>query len=273
MNATGNPQRGQGREGMDATVSLLIPAYNAASTLRSVIDRIPPLLWRSLKNIWIINDGSTDATAIVAESLAKRHEVVRPFHFTANRGYGAAVRHALSLCKTDVAPPDFAVCVHADGQYPPEAIPGFVEQAAACSIDVLQGSRIASGTALSGGMPLYKFVAGRLLTAIENRVFDLHMTDYHSGFLLYSRKAFSELPFHRLSGSFDFDLEVIASARARGLAVAELPIPTRYAGEKSYLNPMNYGLRVLWVLAKFKAGYYKTYRKLTVGRQKNEVAA
>jgi hypothetical protein len=105
-------------------------------------------------------------------------------------------------------------------------------------------------------MPLYKYVAGRLLTAIENRVLGLRLTDYHSGFLVYSRKALETLPFHRLSTGFDFDLEVIASARAAGMKVGEKPIPTRYAGERSYLNPVTYGLRVLWVLVKYKIGRY-----------------
>jgi hypothetical protein len=123
-------------------------------------------------------------------------------------------------------------------------------------IDLMQGSRIASGTALSGGMPLYKYVAGRFLTALENAAFGLRLSDYHSGFLVYSRRCLETLPFSRLRGSFDFDLEAIAAARARGLAIGELPIPTRYAGEVSYLNPITYGCRVLWVLAKFLAGYY-----------------
>ena len=123
-------------------------------------------------------------------------------------------------------------------------------------ISLLQGSRIASGTALSGGMPLYKYVAGRLLTALENRCFCLDMTDYHSGFLIYDQTCLQALPFHRMSSSFDFDLEAIASALSLGLSVGELPIPTRYADEKSHLKPVAYGIRVPWVLAKFKTGYY-----------------
>jgi hypothetical protein len=122
----------------------------------------------------------------------------------------------------------------------------------------MQGSRIASGTALSGGMPAYKYVANRILTFFENIVFGLSMTDYHSGMLFYSRKALDTLPFERLSASFDFDLEVIALARARGLAISEMPIPTRYAKEQSYLNPVSYGVRVLGVMVKFLAGRYTT---------------
>jgi glycosyltransferase involved in cell wall biosynthesis len=238
----------------DPIVSVFIPAYNAASRIRSVIDRIPPPLWRSLKTLWIINDGSTDGTDAVIEALSRRHEAIHPVHWAKNRGYGAAVQQGLSLCRNDGC--DYAACVHADGQYPPEAVPEFVATMRSRHIDLMQGSRIASGTALSGGMPLYKYVAGRFLTALENAAFGLRLSDYHSGFLVYSRRCLETLPFSRLRGSFDFDLEAIAAARARGLAIGELPIPTRYAGEVSYLNPITYGCRVLWVLAKFLAGYY-----------------
>jgi glycosyltransferase involved in cell wall biosynthesis len=237
------------------TVSIFIPAYNAVSHIRSVIDRVPPRLWRQIRKVWIIDDGSSDGTDAVIEALSRLHEAIHPVHWAANRGYGAAAQQGLSLCKDDGC--DYAACVHADGQYPPEAVADFVERMQLNSIDLMQGSRIASGTALSGGMPLYKYAAGRLLTVLENAVFRLRMTDYHSGFLVYSRKSLEELPFHRLSGSFDFDLEVIASARARGLAIGELPVPTRYAGEKSHLKPLNYGCRVLWVLVKFMAGHYR----------------
>jgi glycosyltransferase involved in cell wall biosynthesis len=237
------------------TVSIFVPAYNAASTIRSVIDRFPPQLLRRLTTLWIINDGSTDTTDTVIEALARKHEVVHPVHWSRNRGYGAAVRQGLALCKNDGC--DFAACVHADGQYPPEAVLDFVDAMCARHIDLMQGSRIASGTALAGGMPLYKYVAGRFLTMLENAAFGLRMTDYHSGFLVYSRKSLDLLPFHRLSESFDFDLEVIASARARALAIGELPIPTRYAGEASHLQPITYGCSVLGVLAKYLAGYYR----------------
>jgi len=104
---------------------------------------------------------------------------------------------------------------------------------------------------------MYKFVAGKALGWLENRVFGLDLTDYHSGFLFYSRRALNAIPFHRLSSSFDFDLEMIASAQQCGLRIGELGIPTHYGDEKSYLNPITYGLRVLRVLFKYKTGQYK----------------
>jgi hypothetical protein len=107
-------------------------------------------------------------------------------------------------------------------------------------------------------MPVYKYLANRTLTFFENIVFGLSLSDYHSGMLLYSRKALDTLPFERLSASFDFDLEVIALARGRGLVISEMPIPTRYAEEQSYLNPVSYGFRVLGVMARFLAKRYTT---------------
>ncbi|HET9934363.1 MAG TPA: glycosyltransferase family 2 protein, partial [Polyangiaceae bacterium] len=151
---------------------------------------------------------------------------------------------------------DVVACVHADGQYSPEALPGLLAELSARRLDILQGSRIASGTALSGGMPLYKYVANAALNRLENFTLGLGMTDYHSGYLLYSRRALETVPFEQLSKGFDFDLEVIASARARGLSVAEAPVPTHYGDEVSYLNPITYGLRVLRVLWRYRQGVY-----------------
>ena len=152
-----------------------------------------------------------------------------------NRGYGAAVRRGLRLAVE--GPADYVVCLHADGQYPPEKLPEFLPYMEKHGVDVLQGSRHKAGTAREGGMPLYKVVAGHILTWLENKTFGLQMTDYHSGFMLYSRRAVEQIPFDRLSTYFDFDLEVIASARARRLTVAEQAIPTRYADEESHPQP------------------------------------
>ena len=123
-------------------------------------------------------------------------------------------------------------------------------------LDLLQGSRIAGGGARAGGMPRYKIAGNWALNQLERRVLRLPLTDFHSGYLIYGPRAHAQLPFARLSDSFDFDMEAIAAARARGLAVGEFPIPTHYGDEISYLNPFTYGLRVLRVLWRFKRGAY-----------------
>lgn len=236
------------------STAIFIPAYNAEKTLASVFERIPEDFWPSVARVFVINDGSADDTDGVARRLAARFPKTEVVTQPENRGYGAAVRKGLKLSLGTQA--DYVVCLHADGQYPPEKLPEFVPFMADHGVDVLQGSRHKEGTARSGGMPLYKVVAGRILTWLENRTFGLEMTDYHSGFMLYSRRAVEQIPFDELSTYFDFDLEVIASARARGLAVAELGIPTRYGDEESHLNPIWYGLRCLRVMVRYRLGRY-----------------
>jgi glycosyltransferase involved in cell wall biosynthesis len=236
------------------TICVFIPAYNAEHTLARVIGRISTSDWQLIRQLFIINDGSTDATAECVVTLAKGNPKIELYSFSDNQGYGAAAKKGIELCQS--LEPDYCVCLHADGQYPPEKIGQFVEFMVTKSIDILQGSRHRGGTALSGNMPRYKYFFGKLLVLLENIVFCLRMTDYHSGYLFYSHKALKMLPFKNFSTSFDFDLEVLASARARNLTIEELPIETHYGDEKSYLNPITYGLRVLRVLIRYALGAY-----------------
>jgi hypothetical protein len=123
--------------------------------------------------------------------------------------------------------------------------------------DIVQGSRMLGGGALRGNMPLYKFVANKSLTAIENWAFGLRLAEYHSGYMLYSRKAMMAVPFQKLSDSFDFDLEMIVMAKVKGLRIREIAIPTIYADEVSHLRPVQYGMRVLKVVRDYKLGKYR----------------
>jgi glycosyltransferase involved in cell wall biosynthesis len=248
-----SPARG-GAERRRASAALVIPAYNAAATLAGVLDRIPPEL--PLRAIVIVNDGSRDQTGRVAAARCAVDPRCRVRELPRNRGYGGAMKEGLRAAREEGCSP--VACVHADGQYAPELLPELLAALERRGLDLLQGSRIASGTALSGGMPRYKYVAGLALTALENRVLRLGLTDYHSGYLLYGRRALEQIPFDRLSDSFDFDLEVLACARALGLSVGEEPVPTRYAGEVSYLRPIPYGMRVLRVLGRYIAGRYRS---------------
>jgi hypothetical protein len=105
-------------------------------------------------------------------------------------------------------------------------------------------------------MPLYKFIANKALTAIENLAFGMKLAEYHSGYMLYSRKAMEMIPWEKLSNSFDFDLEMMVLARVKGLRIAEIAIPTIYAGEKSHVRPVKYGFDVLSVILDYKRGKY-----------------
>jgi glycosyltransferase involved in cell wall biosynthesis len=235
-------------------LGIFIPAYNAAATLPGVVARIPKDLWADIGTVTVIDDGSRDGTAAAAERLRAEYPKLRLHRFERNQGYGMAVRRGLGFCRESGC--EYSACLHADGQYPPEKLVQFLAHMRRHRVDVLQGSRHKDGTARAGGMPVYKIAAGKALTWMENRCFGLTMTDYHSGFLMYSQRALRTIPFERLSLYFDFDLEVIATARALGLRIDELPIPTRYAGEKSYLNPVWYGLRVLRVMGRYRLGRY-----------------
>ncbi|MBI3180627.1 MAG: glycosyltransferase family 2 protein [Myxococcales bacterium] len=233
---------------------MIIPAYDAARTLPAVLERVPPEVDAQVQRRWIIDDGSRDRTRQVARQLARRDPRTVLLVHPRNLGYGAAMKTGLAAARR--AGVEVAVGLHADGQYAPEVLGGLLRALRREALDLLQGSRIASGTALSGGMPLYKYIAGQMLMLLENRVFGLSLTDYHSGYLLYGRRALEQIPFERLSDSFDFDLEVIASARARGLRIGERPIPTHYGDELSHLEPVGYGLRVLRVMLRYLRGGY-----------------
>ncbi|MDQ2644928.1 MAG: glycosyltransferase family 2 protein [Myxococcota bacterium] len=236
------------------SLAIVLPAFNAERQLGQVLDRIAQTALPELLAMIVVDDGSRDGTRALAEARARADSrlelVVRP----RNGGYGAAMKDGLERARERGA--EHVACVHADGQYSPEALPRLLRLLRDQELDLLQGSRIAGGGALSGGMPLYKYVGNALLNRLENLTLGLGFSDYHSGYLVYGPRALSTLPFRSLSDSFDFDLEVIASARARGLAVAEAPIPTHYGDEVSHLNPLDYGLRVVRVLYNYRRGSY-----------------
>lgn len=232
---------------------VVIPAFNAARHIEGVLGRVEQLAGLAISRVVVVNDGSTDATRERVLGARFSRSPLELVDRAANGGYGAAMKDGLSAAARAGA--ELVACVHADGQYSPEALPRLVAALRERRLDLLQGSRILPGTARSGGMPLYKIAANAVLNRIENRTLGLRLTDYHSGYLLYGRRAL-ELPFEALSDSFDFDLEVIACARARGLSVGEEPIPTHYGDEVSHLQPLTYGLRVLRVMWRYRRGHY-----------------
>ncbi|ETW95797.1 MAG: hypothetical protein ETSY2_47560 [Candidatus Entotheonella gemina] len=152
---------------------------------------------------------------------------------------------------------DVVVLLHADGQYAPEELPKLVEPFTSEAADMVQGSRMMEGrAALRGGMPRYKYIANRGLTAIENLAFGLRMAEYHSGYMLYARRALQEIPFEKLSNSFCFDQEKLIMAKVKGLKIVQRPIPTHYGDEISHLKPIRYGLHVLSLVWAYQRGHY-----------------
>jgi glycosyltransferase involved in cell wall biosynthesis len=235
-------------------VFVLVPAYNAGATVERVFERIPDAARRRIRRYAAVNDGSKDDTAAALERLAARIPNLAVLNHPVNRGYGEAEKTLLRYALAEGA--QVAVLLHSDGQYSPEKIPEILEPFDRDGADMVQGSRMSGGGALKGGMPVYKFVANKILTAIENRAFGMRMAEYHSGYMAYSRRAMETIPWEKLSNSFDFDLEMLVLAHVKGLRIAEVPIPTIYAGEKSHLNPVKYGFDVLSIVREYRRGKY-----------------
>lgn len=228
-------------------VFIVIPAYQAAQTLESVFDRIPNEIYDSGARIVVVNDGSSDATGDVARRMALVHPNVTVIDHPKNKGYAQAQKTGFNYSLEAGA--DVVALLHADGQYAPELLPKLLAPLMADSADLVIGSRMMNGGALKGGMPLYKYIANKSLTAIENLANGLHVSEYHSGYMLYSRRCLQVIPFQRLSDTFHFDGEMIMMAGKRKLRILEIAIPTRYADEKSHLRPIKYGfdvLRIVW---------------------------
>jgi glycosyltransferase involved in cell wall biosynthesis len=241
-----------------------IPAYNAAGTIEAVFERIPPEIVERVAYYVVVNDGSTDDTAAIIRRLQARVANLILVEHPENRGYGGAAKTGLAAALELGA--DLVVWLHADGQYAPEAIPQLLVPLETDTADIVQGSRFRGGGAIRGGMPVYKFVANRLLTFLENRVFGLGLAEYHSGYMLYTRRALQAIPFQAFTTrAFIFDQEMLVAAKILGLRVIDLAVPTRYAGERSHLRPIRYGIDVLALLARYLRGEY--HRLVYEGRR------
>jgi glycosyltransferase involved in cell wall biosynthesis len=236
-------------------VFILMPAYNAGATIEKVFARVPPEARQRIRRYVAVNDGSTDDTAAALKRLQREFSNLVVLDHPANRGYGEAEKTLLRYALAERA--GVGIVLHSDGQYSPEKIPELLAPFDGGTADLVQGSRMLGGGALKGGMPLYKYVANKALTAVENWAFGMKLAEYHSGYMLYSRKAMETIPFEKLSSSFDFDLEMLVLAKVKGLRIAEIAIPTIYAGEKSHLNPIKYGFDVLSVVRAHRHGKYR----------------
>jgi len=234
-------------------IFVVIPAYQAADTIGDVLARVPRQTRDQIVKFLVVNDGSTDDTERVVKALAARDCKIELINHPQNRGYAAAQKTGLRAALNQGA--DIAVLLHSDGQYAPEMMPTLLEPLLRDEADVVQGSRMLGG-ALKGGMPLYKYIANKTLTFVENLAYGLHMAEYHSGYMLYNRKTLESIPFERLSNTYHFDGEMILMASKRKLRIREIPIPTHYGREKSYLNPIKYGFDVLGIILKNALGQY-----------------
>ncbi|MFN8175128.1 MAG: methyltransferase domain-containing protein [Solirubrobacteraceae bacterium] len=231
--------------GGEQKVHIVLPAYNAASTIPLVAEELPV---EAADRALLVDDHSPDETSAVA--LRAGFSVLR---HPRNRGYGANQKTCYVRAVLDGA--DVVVMVHADNQYDPALVARMVEPILEGRADVVMGSRLLEDEAIAGGMPRWKWVGNRFLTAIENIAFRRDYSEYHTGYRAFSAEFLRRIPFLRNSDEFVFDQEIFAQIVAQGARVIELPIPTRYFLEASsvdFLTSCRYGLRTLGVLARFR---------------------
>lgn len=235
-------------------IFMIMPAYNAGTTIEGVFDRVPSEARQRIRRYVVVDDGSTDDTATALGRLRDRFANLVVISHERNQGYGAAEKTLLNYAVQHGA--EVAVLVHADGQYSPEKIPEMLHPFDQGLADMVQGSRMLNRGALGGGMPFYKFLANKALTSVANWTLDLKMAEYFSGYMAYSRAALQAIPYHRLANSFQFDMQMLVMAKVHGLRVVEVGIPTIYGGEVSHLQPIRYGMDVLSVLRDYRRGEY-----------------
>ena len=233
---------------------IVIPSYRAAKTLPSVLARIPPGFWDNGVAI-VVNDKSPDDTGEVAESLKTQWPSLDVVHHSVNRGYGGAQKTGLHR-GLQLGGGVFAI-VHADGQYAPEVVLDLMKPILQAKAHIVQGSRMIGGGALAGGMPLVRYIPNRVLTTMENFVFGTRMSEFHSGYMVYSRILLERTPFDRLQENYNFDAEMIVLARLLGMECAQIAIPTRYDDEISSLKPIPYGINVLKMMGRYMIGHYR----------------
>jgi len=238
-------------------IFIIVPAYNAAKKIVSVFERIPQEIWDKGAKVVIVNDGSSDQTRErVAEIKSRWGDRILFIDKPKNEGYARAQKDGFSKALAEGA--DIAILLHSDCQYAPEMLPELLKPLEEETADIVQGSRMMDKkAALRGGMPIYKFIANVGLSTLENFVYGLNFAEYHSGYMLYSRKALETIPFQKFSNTFHFDGEMLFVGAKKGLRVKEIPIPTQYADEVSHVKPIQYGFHVLGIMIKYLLGKYE----------------
>ncbi len=218
-------------------VVVVMPAYNAAKTLEMTVRELP----ETVDTVILVDDKSKDETVPIAEALG-----LRVFVHDKNYGYGrnqqTCYREALAVGA------DIVVMVHPDYQYTPKLVTAMASMIAYDVYDVVLGSRILGGSALRGGMPYYKYVANRFLTAFQNVLTGAKLSEYHTGFRAFTKEVLTTLPLLENSDDFVFDNQMLAQCLCFGFRIGEVSCPTKYFGEASSINfgrSVKYGFGVL----------------------------
>jgi len=226
-------------------IAVVMPAYNAEKTLEKTVHELSDVVDIKI----LVDDSSKDQTAVLSRKLG-----VQTFVHDVNYGYGrnqqTCYREALA------AGADIVVMVHPDYQYTPSLVPAMAGMIASGVYDMVLGSRILGAGAMKGGMPFYKYVANRLLTAFQNIFLGVKLSEYHTGFRAFSRELLETLPLLENSDDFVFDNQMIAQAVMFGFSIGEISCPTKYFKEASSINfkrSVQYGFGVLATTATFVA--------------------
>ncbi|MFW6128904.1 MAG: glycosyltransferase family 2 protein [Candidatus Aminicenantaceae bacterium] len=226
-------------------VIVIMPAYNAEITLKKTLDDIP---MEYIDDIVLTDDCSQDGTVELAKKLG-----LRVIEHEKNHGYGGNQKTCYNKALKLGA--DIVIMVHPDHQYDPTVIPKLIEPLMNEECDAVFGSRMLGGRPLEGGMPKWKYLANIFLTALENSVFYMYLTEYHSGLRAYSRKYLETVNYMMNSNDFVFDSEIIAQGVIHNMRIREIPIQTRYFKEASQIGfwrSVVYGLSIIKTLIKFK---------------------
>ena len=225
-------------------ITVVLPAYNAALTLRRTYDEIPHDI---VDDVILTDDASTDETVELARELGiyvVRHQ--------RNRGYGGNQKTCYAEALARGA--DIVIMLHPDYQYAPRLVTAMASMLVSGEYDAVMASRILGKGALRGGMPLYKYVANRGLTLVQNVLLNAKLSEYHSGYRAWTRAVLTRLPLAACSDDFVFDNQMLAQALFYGFRIGEISCPTRYFEEASSINlrrSVVYGLGVLGTSAGF----------------------
>jgi len=241
---------------MTPKVVVVMPAYNAGRTLRMTYEELPK---DSVNLVILVDDGSTDETLEVARGLN-----LEIFVHDRNYGYGANQK----TCYTEAlkAGADIVVMVHPDYQYDPTLLPQIIEPIVKGEADLVLGSRLMGGSAIRQGMPWWKYLGNRFLTRLENLVFGLSLSEFHTGYRAFRRDVLETVNYAMNSDGFVFDQQIIAQLVAARYRIAEIAVPVRYfpeASSASFVASVGYGLRILLLLARFalyRSGLYRSRR-------------
>lgn len=235
-------------------ITVVLPAYNAEKTLEVTYREIPQDV---VDEVILVDDASGDNTVAMARQLG-----IRTVVHSENKGYGGNQKTCYSEALKLGA--DIVVMLHPDYQYSPRLVTAMASMIASGHYDVVLGSRILGGGALKGGMPLYKYVANRFLTLVQNLVLGVKLSEYHTGFRAFDRKVLEALPLEENSDDFVFDNEMLVQIVYSGFRIGEISCPARYFREASsidFLRSLRYGWGVLAVSLKYvlqKAGLLRS---------------